>query len=95
MNSAAPLPLTGLNNIFANVVSIAIGLGGIVFFIMFVIGGFNYLTSGGNPQTTEGAKKTLTYAIGGLVLIALAFLILRLISDFTGVQGILKFQIQQ
>lgn len=90
-----PASLTGLEGVFSKVISLAIGFGGIVFFIMFIVGGFNYLTAGGNPQAVEGAKKTLTYAIGGLVLIALSYLILRLISDFTGIQGILNFKIQQ
>ena len=93
--TGAPAPLTGLQGIFAELVIAVIGLAGIVFFIMFIIGGFSYLTSGSNPQATEGAKKTLTYAVFGIVFIALAYLILRLISDFTGVTGILNFQIQQ
>lgn len=93
--SSGPAQLTGLQDIFSNVVSMAIGLAGIVLFIMFVVGGFSYLTAGGNPQAVEGAKKTLTYAIGGLVVVALAFLILKLISTFTGVTGILNFQIRQ
>ncbi len=93
--NAAPLPLTGLQDIFSNVISLAIGFAGIVFFIMFIVGGFSYLTAGGNPQAVEGARKTLTYAIMGLVFIALAFLILTIISNFTGVKGILNFQIYQ
>ena len=93
-SSAPPLPLTGLEVIFKSVISLAIGFAGIAFFIMFIVGGFNYLTAGGNPQAVEGAKKTLTYAIGGLVLIALAFLILKLISTFTGVD-VTTFKIQQ
>ncbi len=80
-----PAQLTGLEDIFTNIVKLAIGFGGIVLFIMFIVGGFGYLTAGGNPQAMEGAKKTLTYAIGGLVVIALSYLILTLIKAFTGV----------
>lgn len=90
-----PAKLFELEGIFSNIVSIAIGLAGIVFFIMFVVGGFNYLTASGDEGKVQGARKTLTYAIFGLVLIALAYLIIRLISDFTGVTGILDFQIYQ
>ena len=93
--TGTPPPLTGLQSIFANIVVAAIGVAGIAFFIMFIVGGFSYMTAGGNPQAAEGARKTLTYAIGGLVFIALAYLLLRLISDFTGVTGILNFQIRQ
>jgi Type IV secretion system pilin len=92
---ATPEPLTGLESIFSNLVSVAIGLAGIAFFVMFVVGGFNYLTAGGDEGKVAGAKKTLTYAIAGLVLIALAYLIIKLIAQFTGVTGILNFQIYQ
>ena len=61
-----------------------LALGGIVLFLMLLSGGFKYLTSGGDPKATEGAQKTLTYAIGGLVMLAGSYIILRIISDFTG-----------
>lgn len=75
----------GLEAIFNNVVAVALGLAGIIFFIMLLAGGFKYISSGGDPKGVEEAKKTLTYAIGGLVLLVLSFLILRFIKEFTGV----------
>ena len=95
MPPTPPLPLTGLQDIFSRVISLAIGAAGVAFFILFIVGGFQYLTAGGNEQAVAGARKTLTYAILGLVFIALAYLILRLIATFTGVNGILNFQIYQ
>jgi hypothetical protein len=83
------VPLSELDTIFGNIISIAIG----IFFIMLIIGGFKYITAGGEPPQLESAKKTLTYAIAGLFLIALAYLILRFIAAFTGVESILNFQI--
>lgn len=80
-----PAHLSDLETVFGNIVSIALGLAGIALFIMLIIGGFKYITSAGDPKRTEAASKTLTAAIGGLVLIALAYLILRFIGEFTGV----------
>ena len=79
------VPLSELGAVFSNIVQVALGLGGIVLFIMLLSGGFKYITAGGDPKGIEGAKKTLTYAIGGMVLLAMAFLILRFIQEFTGV----------
>lgn len=79
-----PAQLSQLDDVFKNLVSALLALGGIVLFLMLLSGGFKYLTSGGDPKATEGAKNTLTYAIGGLVLLAGSYLILRIISDFTG-----------
>lgn len=86
--------LSDLEAVFGNVVSAALALGGIVFFIMLISGGFKYITSGGDPKAVEEAKKTLTYAIGGMVLLALAFLLLRFIEVFTGAE-VTKFKIFQ
>lgn len=94
-SSAAPLPLTGLEGIFKNVISLAIGFAGIAFFIMFLIGGFSYLTAGGDEAKVQGARKTLTYAIAGLVFITLSYLFLRFIATVTGVTSILNFKIAQ
>lgn len=79
-----PAELSQLEDVFGNVVTSLLALGGIVLFLMLLSGGFKYLTSGGDPKATETAQKTLTYAIGGMVLLAGSYVILRIISDFTG-----------
>ena len=86
--------LQGLETVFNNVVSVALAFAGIVLFVMLILGGFKYLTAGGEPPKVEAAKKTLTYAIAGIVFVALAFLILRFIGVFTGVD-VSQFKIFQ
>lgn len=81
---AAPAQLSQLEDVFGNVVTSLLALGGIVLFIMLLSGGFKYLTSGGDPKAVEGAQKTLTFAIGGLVMLAGSYIILKIISTFTG-----------
>lgn len=92
INQDAP-QLWELNTVFGNVVFVALTLAGFALLIMLVMGGIKYLTSGDDPKAAESAKQTLTYAILGVVLVASAFLILRFISQFTGVEGILNFNI--
>lgn len=87
--------LQGLDVVFQNVIQVAIGFAAIVFFILFMVGGINFITAGGEPGKVEGAKKMLTYAIAGLLLVILSYLILVLIANFTGAQGILNFKIYQ
>ncbi len=83
MNGEPP-QLSALEGIFSNVVTSLLALGGVVLFLMLLSGGFKYLTSGGDPKSVEGAQKTLTYAIGGLVLLAGSYLILLIIQTITG-----------
>jgi hypothetical protein len=73
-----------LEVLFSQVVSVITALAGILFFIMLVVGGIKYLFSGGNPKATEAARGTLTAATLGLILIVAAYLILLVISNFTG-----------
>ncbi len=74
-----------LEPLFQNAVIAIVSLVGVALFVMFVVGGFKFLLSGGDQKQLESAKNTLTYAIIGLVVIVVAFLILRTIQTFTGV----------
>lgn len=80
-----PAQISDLGPLFQRVVSLVLGFAGIVLFVILVVGGFKYITSGGDPKAIEGAKKTLTYAVAGLVVILVSYLILVLISNVTGV----------
>lgn len=84
--------LKALETIFSNVVGVILGLAGIALFIMLILGGFKYITAGGDPKAVDSARKTLTYAIGGMVLIAAGYLILQFIYQFTGV-NVTQFKI--
>jgi len=89
-----PAKLTDLETYFGRIIQTLLELGGIALLVIIIIGGFKYITAGGNPQQAESAKKTLTYAIGGFVLLALSFLILKLIEQFTGAK-VTEFKISQ
>src|ERR1700727_1547693 len=51
------------------VLSIVLGIAGV---IMVVISGFKYITSGGDAGAVSSAKRTLIYALVGLVVAALS-----------------------
>ncbi len=57
-----------------------LGLVGGLAALFIVYGGFLYITSGGNKERIDTAKKTLTYAILGLLLVALAGVILNVLT---------------
>lgn len=86
--------LSDLEGVFGNVVQAVLGFAGVALFLMLVTGGFKFITAGGDPKAVESAKQTLTYAILGIVFVASAFLILRLIEEFTGAP-VTEFKIGQ
>jgi len=52
---------------------------GIVAVIMIIVGGFRYITSGGTPEKVTGAKNTILYGLIGLIIVALAQVIVRFV----------------
>jgi len=76
------------------VLQIAIRLAGIATFIMLLVGGFKYLTAGGDPKKAESANATLTYAVIGLAVLIGSWFILLLIQKITGV-NITQFDVTQ
>ena len=84
-----------LEVIFGNILKISTGLIFLVLFVMLLIGAFNYLTSLGNPEKIKKAQGTLKFAVIGLIVFLLAYLILTIIDWlFLGGQGnIFNFEI--
>ena len=73
------------NVVFQNIAQVIVYFAGIVFFIMFIRGGFSYLTSGGDPKKTAKATSTLTMAVIGIVGVIISYLVIKFIGTFTGV----------
>ena len=84
--------IQGFECLFANILSVIVTIAGIAFFMMFIIGGFQYMQSNNDPKAVAAASSTLTYAVIGLVGIIVSWLILLFIKDFTGID-VTKFEI--
>jgi hypothetical protein len=85
--------IQGLECLIANVFIVFITLIGLAAFVMFIIASFRWLTSGGNTKGIETARNTMTFAVIGIVVALSAFIIINLISSFTGVTVIQQFRI--
>lgn len=79
--------------LFRSVVSAVIGLAGVALFIMILVGGFNFLFSGGDQKKLEAARGTITQAVAGIVIMTVAYIIINFIGQFTGIRDITIFQI--
>jgi len=54
--------------IIGNVLQILIDFAAAVCMIFVIIGGYHYITSGGNEEKISQAKATLTWAIAGFII---------------------------
>ncbi len=70
-----------INGIVAKVINLFSIVVGVVAVVMVIVAGFRYITSGGSSDKVGSAKSTLMYAIIGLVIVAMAQLIVRFVLN--------------
>jgi hypothetical protein len=76
-----------IEGVVQTIVNIALPLAGIAALFLFVIAGYNMITSQGNPDKLKEAKDMITNAVIGLVFILLSVGILVLISELFGLNA--------
>ena len=81
-----PTSLACIPVFLGNIINIAAVLAGVATIFFIVWGGIRFITSSGDPVKVEGAKKTITYAAIGFVIIVLSFIIIKVFSGITGVE---------
>lgn len=77
--------LTQIEDIFKRVIALFAGGAFIALFVMLIWAGIKYITSGGEPKALQSAHQTVTWAFLGMLFLIIAWLVLRLIEAFTGV----------
>lgn len=77
--------------LFQNIINALLAFAGVAALFFIIYSGIKFVTSGGDAKQVEGAKKTLTYAVIGLIVILLSLFILNVISGITGVGCIKQF----
>lgn len=77
--------IKGLECMVTLILRVVVGLAGVASLAMIVLGGFQYLTSGGNPENTKKAQSTITWGIAGMAVLLGSWLILIFIRTLTGI----------
>jgi TRAP-type C4-dicarboxylate transport system permease small subunit len=74
---------------FATFLPKAVGLilviGVVVFFFMLLVGGVQWISSGGDKAALESARGKLSNALIGLVILLASFAVIKLVEGFFGV----------
>jgi len=68
-----------LNVLIKNIINVFSIVVGLVAVVMIIVGGFRYIVSGGESGSVSGAKNAILYAIVGLVIVAVAQLIVHFV----------------
>jgi hypothetical protein len=72
-----------ITNLIKNAVKLLSWVIGIVSVLMIMFGGFRYATSGGDSNAVASAKRTIIYAVIGLVVAVLAQILVRYVIGVT------------
>ena len=72
-----------LESTIINVVQWVLGFLGLVAVIMILIGGFQWMTAGGNEEKVASAKKIISAAVIGLIVVLLAWAIVIFVVSQT------------
>lgn len=68
--------IDGVLSLILNLFSAIVGL---VAIIIIIVSGLQYVTSGGSSEKTNDAKNSILYAVSGLIVVAIAQIIVRFI----------------
>jgi len=88
--------ITGLGNedprtIAGNIIKLALGFLGVLAVVIILIGGFKWMTAGGNEEQVEEAKKILIAGVIGLFIIlaswGIATFVINSLLTSTGTTG--------
>ena len=76
--------VTGFGDLASDVLLILTSAAAALSIIFIIIAGIKFLTSSGDEKKIASASGTLTYAIIGLAVTILAFVIIRVVQFFFG-----------
>lgn len=72
--------LGGPTGLLTQIITLALVAAGVFFFVYFLVGGIQWLVSGGDKNSLESARSRIYNALIGLVIIVGTFAIVKIIE---------------
>lgn len=90
-NSLGQNNLNGVGGLVSLFLNISFVVAGVILLFFFILGGIGMISSAGqsDPQKAEQAKKTVTSALIGFIIVFASYWIVQLIGQLTGFTNIL------
>ena len=79
------LPLTNIAQLLSILVNLAYFVAGLAFFINLIIGGIQWISSGGDPKSLQSARGRITSAFIGLIIVVAAYAITLIAGQVFGI----------
>ncbi len=85
---AASADVSKIQTFIQSIIQVLVTIAALVASGFFVLGGFGYITSSGNPESLDKSKKTILYSAIGLVVVLGAFVLSNMVTQLaTGAFG--------
>jgi hypothetical protein len=79
-------PFPNLGSLIRNILSLIFFIAGLLAFIYLLIGGIQWITSGGDKAAASAARDRITAALVGLIIIVAAFAITLVLEQVFGLR---------
>lgn len=84
INQPSNFNITSISSLITAIVSVLLIIAAMAAFLYLVIGGIQWITSGGDKAGMESARNKITHAIIGLIIVASAYAIMVVATSFLG-----------
>lgn len=85
--NASPLASMTVAGIIGNTLQYIFAAAGIALLIYLVLGGFQLMTSRGDPKAAQGAQAKITNALIGFVIVIFAYFVVQIFGQIFKLQG--------
>ena len=94
INQPSNIKITDVGVLVSSLVGVLLIISALLAFFFLILGGIQWITSGGDKAGMEAARNKITHAIVGLIIVGAAWAIMLLVQNFLGVSiigGTLSF----
>jgi cytochrome bd-type quinol oxidase subunit 2 len=77
-----------VSTLFSSILNIVMLIAALLVFGFLIMGGIEWITSGGDKGKTESARNKITSAIVGLLVVAASYALVTLVVNFLGFNGL-------
>ena len=78
---------TDIGTLIGNILPYIFGAAAIALLIYLILGGFQLMTSRGDPKAAQGAQAKITNALIGFLIVIFAYVIVRLFGTILNLKG--------
>lgn len=83
-------PVSDIGTLLTGVINAAIIIGALAALMFIILGGIQWITSGGDKNKTDEAQKKITNAVVGLIVTVAAYAIWLAIKSFLGLDSAIR-----